>query len=104
LGDLESASFLYHNNFLFVFYCITYGDDRQSSVELICDESEGKGRFEYVGMNLNCTLDVLVLGNVHLHKMNVKLRICVVVKCQMELAQLTFDIPLMIQQIHLEMK
>ena len=32
------------------FIMLHYGDDRSSSVQLICDESEVKGRFEYVGM------------------------------------------------------
>ena len=47
LGDLDSVKFLYNNNSLFAFY---HGDDRSSSVQLICDESEMEGRFEFVGM------------------------------------------------------
>ncbi|XP_065887824.1 uncharacterized protein [Dysidea avara] len=48
LGNLHTVDFEYQNN-VFAIYQSEHGDQRTSTVELICDESELKGRFEFVG-------------------------------------------------------
>ena len=53
LGNLNTAKFEYQNNSVIVVYKSTSqnydGINRTSEVELICDENEVLGRFEYVG-------------------------------------------------------
>ena len=53
LGNLNTVEFVYLNNSVSAFYKSEYKDDlgynRSSEVELVCDETEEKGKFEYVG-------------------------------------------------------
>ena len=53
LGNPDTVQFVYENNSVFALYKSKYKDDlgynRSSEIELVCDETEEKGKFEYVG-------------------------------------------------------
>ncbi|XP_065887819.1 uncharacterized protein [Dysidea avara] len=50
LGNLDSVKFQYQNNSVFAVYQSENSDiTRTSTVELVCDESEMKGRFVFIG-------------------------------------------------------
>jgi len=53
LGNLNTVEFVYQNNSVTALYKSKYNDDlgynRSSELELVCDETEEKGKFEYVG-------------------------------------------------------
>ncbi|XP_065888150.1 uncharacterized protein [Dysidea avara] len=53
LGNPDTVKFIYQNNSVFAFYKSKYNDDlgynRSSEIELVCDEAEKTGKFEYVG-------------------------------------------------------
>ena len=53
LGNPDTVQFVYQNNSVFALYKSKYkdglGHNRSSEIELVCDETEDVGKFEYVG-------------------------------------------------------
>ena len=53
LGYPDTVKFVHENNSVFAFYKSKHKDyyrkNRSSEIELVCDETEEKGKFEYVG-------------------------------------------------------
>ena len=48
LGNLATVQFRYKDNSVFAIYQSEHGESRTSTVELVCDESEVKGKFEFI--------------------------------------------------------